>query len=85
MITLNGRPRPLPAGGTVADVVRELSGPDGWCGPAGRCGPGARQRGTGQDGVAVAVNDEVVPRRAWSATALADGDRVEVLTAVQGG
>lgn len=36
-------------------------------------------------GVAVAVNDTVVPRGAWPATALGDGDRVEVLTAVQGG
>jgi sulfur carrier protein len=36
-------------------------------------------------GVAVAVNDAVVPRGAWPATRLADGDRVEVLTAVQGG
>lgn len=36
-------------------------------------------------GVAVAVNDEVVPRTAWSTTPVGDGDRVEVLTAVQGG
>jgi sulfur carrier protein len=36
-------------------------------------------------GVAVAVNDEVVPRTAWEAAALSTGDRVEVLTAVQGG
>jgi sulfur carrier protein len=36
-------------------------------------------------GVAVAVNDTVVPRGAWPATTLGDGDRVEVLTAVQGG
>ncbi|WP_062443405.1 sulfur carrier protein ThiS [Herbidospora daliensis] len=36
-------------------------------------------------GIAVAVNDEVVSRGAWDATVLADGDRVEVLTAVQGG
>jgi sulfur carrier protein len=36
-------------------------------------------------GVAVAVGDAVVPRGAWAATVLADGDRVEVLTAVQGG
>ncbi|GAA0414257.1 thiamine biosynthesis protein ThiS [Acrocarpospora corrugata] len=41
---------------------------------------------TGQTGgVAVAVNDEVVRRGAWDSTALTDGDRVEVLTAVQGG
>ncbi|WP_149179354.1 sulfur carrier protein ThiS [Streptomyces sp. TRM49041] len=36
-------------------------------------------------GVAAAVNETVVARGRWAATALADGDRVEVLTAVQGG
>ncbi len=36
-------------------------------------------------GCAVAVNDEVIPRRDWAARRLTSGDRVEVLTAVQGG
>ncbi|WP_327356715.1 sulfur carrier protein ThiS [Streptomyces sp. NBC_01304] len=36
-------------------------------------------------GVAAAVNETVVPRGAWSRTTLRDGDRVEILTAVQGG
>ncbi|MFI8239722.1 sulfur carrier protein ThiS [Streptomyces sp. NPDC085866] len=36
-------------------------------------------------GVAAAVNETVVPRTQWATTALAEGDRVEVLTAVQGG
>ena len=36
-------------------------------------------------GVAVAVDGEVVPRGAWSTTELNDGQRVEVLHAVQGG
>lgn len=36
-------------------------------------------------GVAAAVNEAVVPRGAWAATVLGEGDRVEVLTAVQGG
>ncbi|WP_182442599.1 sulfur carrier protein ThiS [Streptacidiphilus sp. PB12-B1b] len=36
-------------------------------------------------GVAAAVNEAVVPRGAWAATALAADDRVEILTAVQGG
>ncbi|MEU5546242.1 sulfur carrier protein ThiS [Streptomyces sioyaensis] len=36
-------------------------------------------------GVAAAVNDLVVPRAQWPTTPLGDGDRVEVLTAVQGG
>ena len=36
-------------------------------------------------GVAAALNEDVVPRGAWSGTALREGDRVEILTAVQGG
>ncbi len=36
-------------------------------------------------GLAVAVNGEVVPRGGWSVTPLCDGDRVEVLSAAQGG
>ncbi len=41
---------------------------------------------TGQEtGIAAALNGEVVPRRAWPATPLADRDQVEVVTAVQGG
>jgi sulfur carrier protein len=36
-------------------------------------------------GVAAALNGEVVPRRAWLGTPLADGAVVEVVTAVQGG
>ena len=38
-----------------------------------------------QRGVAVAVNGEVVPRSTWATASLRDGDRVEVLTAAQGG
>jgi sulfur carrier protein len=40
---------------------------------------------TAGSGVAVAVNGEVVTRSAWDSTVLADGDELEVLTAVQGG
>lgn len=36
-------------------------------------------------GVAVAVDGEVVPRSRWDEVTLADGMRVEVLRAVQGG
>ena len=38
-----------------------------------------------ETGIAAALNGEVVPRRAWPATPLADRDQVEVVTAVQGG
>jgi sulfur carrier protein len=36
-------------------------------------------------GVAVACRGEVVPRAAWPATPVHDGDEIDVLTAVQGG
>jgi sulfur carrier protein len=36
-------------------------------------------------GIAVAVDGEVVPRGRWDAVVLADGQRVEVVQAVQGG
>jgi sulfur carrier protein len=36
-------------------------------------------------GVAVAVDGEVVPRSRWSDETLSEGQRVEVLQAVQGG
>jgi sulfur carrier protein len=36
-------------------------------------------------GVAVALNDEVVRRSAWASTPVREADRVEILTAVQGG
>ena len=38
-----------------------------------------------QRGIAVAVNGEVVPRAAWTATPLRSGDRVEIVRARQGG
>jgi sulfur carrier protein len=41
--------------------------------------------GVQENGVAVAVDGEVVPRAEWASVTLADGARVEVLTAVQGG
>lgn len=36
-------------------------------------------------GVAVAVNDALVPRAEWERHLLRDGDHVEVITAMQGG
>jgi sulfur carrier protein len=41
--------------------------------------------GAPENGVAVAVDGEVVPRADWPSVALAAGARIEVLTAVQGG
>ena len=39
----------------------------------------------GERGVAVAVEGEVVPRSEWDSTPLSDGQKVEVLAAIQGG
>jgi sulfur carrier protein len=38
-----------------------------------------------RSGVAVALNGAVVPRGRWAETALAPGDELEVIGAVQGG
>lgn len=38
-----------------------------------------------QQGIAVAVNSEVVSRGAWGSACLQDGDHVELVRAVQGG
>jgi sulfur carrier protein len=68
-LTVNGDPRELPAGTSVAELVRLTAGQDHSLG-----------RGT-----AVAVDAEVVPRSAWDRTALREGQQVEVLRAIQGG
>jgi len=39
----------------------------------------------GRKGIAVAVNDAVVPRSGWDSTRLSDGDRLEIVEPVQGG
>ena len=36
-------------------------------------------------GLAVAVNADVVPRSTWTSAALQPGDRIELLSAAQGG
>ena len=64
-VRLNGEPRELPDGTSLAEAVAGLT-------------PAAT-------GVAAAVNGDVVPRGSWTCTPLADGDQVEVVTAVQGG
>ncbi|MFI6579076.1 sulfur carrier protein ThiS [Nocardiopsis sp. NPDC050513] len=69
-LIINGDRREVAEDTTVAAVVRDLTAPDG---------------GEAPGGIAVAVNDEVVRRTAWAHTPLGAGDRVDVLTAVQGG
>lgn len=36
-------------------------------------------------GIAVALNDDVIPRAAWKDHVVHEGDRIEVVTATQGG
>lgn len=36
-------------------------------------------------GIAIAVNDSVVPKSQWPEHKLRDGDRIEIVKAVQGG
>ena len=36
-------------------------------------------------GIAVAVNDAVIPQPSWHKKSLADGDTIEIIRAVQGG
>ncbi len=64
-MTVNGVPRELPDGTTVADLLEAV-------------GAGAR-------GNAVAVDSSVVPRGEWPGRVLRDGQRVELVQAVQGG
>ncbi len=40
---------------------------------------------TTQSGIAVALNDDVVPRSLWNETTLSEGDVIEIITAMQGG
>jgi thiazole synthase len=68
-IELNGKDVELPAGASLGDAVREAG-----------AAPEESPRG-----VAVALDGEVVPRTEWASTALAEGSRVEVLAAIQGG
>ena len=42
-------------------------------------------RGAPDSGVAVAIDGEVIPRKQWPSTVLADDTAVEIVMAVQGG
>ncbi|WP_063835949.1 sulfur carrier protein ThiS [Actinacidiphila yeochonensis] len=68
-------PKPAPSRQSARAEQPLREGPAGPAGPSGPAAPG----------IAAAVNEAVVPRSRWAATPLRDGDRVEILTAVQGG
>ena len=76
-IDVNGTAQDHPAGTTVADLVTAVTGRALLA--TGQAADGGRL------GVAVARNSSLVPRSQWAATAVADRDNLEIVTAVQGG
>jgi len=76
-ITLNGAPRVVPEDTTVVDLVAETVGRP--------LGPDGRPVDGGRLGAAVAVDAAVVPRSRWGRTPVAEGQSIEIITAVQGG
>jgi sulfur carrier protein len=76
-IKLNGSEHTLADGASVSTLVSQVTGRP--LAPNGQSADGTKL------GVAVARNAEVGPRSQWHGTALADGDDVELVTAVQGG
>jgi sulfur carrier protein len=76
-ITLNGSHHTVADDASITTLISQITGR-----PLAANG----QATDGQKlGVAVAHNSEVVPRSQWFVTALAEGDDVELVTAVQGG
>ena len=76
-ITLNGIEQEVSEGASVTSLVSQVTGRQ--LAASGQAADGQRL------GVAVARNAAVVPRSQWYATALAEGDEIELVTAVQGG
>ncbi|MGN6441565.1 MAG: sulfur carrier protein ThiS [Arthrobacter sp.] len=76
-ITLNGNPHTVADGASITVLVSQVTGR-----PLADNGQATDGR---KLGVAVAHNAQVVPRSQWFATALAEGDDIELVTAVQGG
>ncbi|WGW10440.1 sulfur carrier protein ThiS [Saxibacter everestensis] len=75
--TVNGTPITLTAETSLLDVVASTL--------ERRLNPDGRPVDGGRLGVAVAVDGEVVPRGSWSDRRLSGGERLEIVTAVQGG
>ncbi|GAB97123.1 sulfur carrier protein [Kineosphaera limosa] len=76
-ITVNDERRTLPPGSTCRQLVEQLTGRE--VDPLGRPREGAGL------GIALAVDGALVPRAEWNDTLLRADQRVEVVTAVQGG
>lgn len=71
VVTVNGGVVAFDSDATLGDVVlHTMTKPDG---------------SYSDRGIAVAVNQIVVPRGDWAATVLRADDKIEIITAVQGG
>ena len=92
-VTVNGVERPLTDPVSVAALVTELLADDAGTpgapptlgAPDGDAANAHAPTGDAPNGVAVAVDDAIVPRGLWGSTLVRAGARVEVVTAVQGG
>lgn len=73
-VVVNGKEHPLATETSLERIVAEFA--------TGTLPLGG---GGSAHGVAVAVNQVVVPRGAWASTAIHTGDHIEILQAVQGG
>ncbi len=76
-IILNGSVHPVTDGSSLSHLVSAVTGK--------KLSSSGLSPDGGRLGVAVARNATVVPRSQWSATALAEGDTIELVSAVQGG
>ncbi len=76
-LTVNGDPYSARSGETVLDLVAARAGRE--LDSDGRPADGGRL------GMAVAVDRTVLPRGSWASALLAEGQQIEIVTAVQGG
>lgn len=76
-VRVNGEERLLAGAYDLAAVVASVVG--------GCSVDGADEGGSQPTGVAAAVNDRVVPRSRWASVRLQEDDRIEIVSAVQGG
>ena len=74
-----------PGGGDARDETIELNGERWSSRPRPRSPAVERTGAADRAGIAVAVDGEVVPRSKWGLTPLQNGQRVEVVGAIQGG
>ena len=75
-LLVNGQTRPL-GDGTLAGVLEAEA--------ANTLSPDTQSSDSRARGVAVAVNGQVVPRRAWDRTRLEAGDEIEIVKLFAGG